>query len=222
MSALYAGVIRSLRGVSFSRHLLLVLSALKNKRWWLPVGVVAWLAAVLAGVWFMNTDSFVPSVAGNAEQVWPAETALARNEAGYTLVVALHPECPCSRATLEELGKIVASADGRLRTQVWCVQYAEIEEKAEVSALWVQAKRIPGIELRVDHEGREARRFDMRVSGETRLYGRSGELLFQGGITAARGHAGDNPGEAAILNLIADRRMAGNVKTTPVFGCSLW
>lgn len=199
-----------------------MLSAMRNKRWWLAVGVVAWLAVVFAGVWFMNADSFVPGVAGNAGAVWPGETTLARNETGYTLVVALHPECPCSRATVDELGKIMARAEGRLRAQVWCVQYAEIEDKAEASALWAQAKRIPGIELRVDHEGREARRFDMRVSGETRLYGRRGELLFQGGITAARGHAGDNPGEATILNLIADRRMAGDVKTTPVFGCSLW
>ncbi|HSI07376.1 MAG TPA: hypothetical protein VK985_02210 [Rariglobus sp.] len=179
------------------------------------------MAVVLAGVWFMNADSFVPSVAGKAAEAWPAETTLARNETGYTLVVALHPECPCSRATLEELGKIMARADGRLRTQVWCVQYAEIADKAEQSALWAQAKRIPGIDLRVDHEGREARRFDMRVSGETRLYGRSGELLFQGGITAARGHVGDNPGQETILNLITGHRTAGDMKITPVFGCSL-
>lgn len=195
---------------------------MRTKRWCLAVGVFAWLVVVLAGVWFMNADSFVPSVAGNASEVWPEGTTLARNETGHTLVVALHPECPCSRATLEELGKIMARSDGRLRTQVWCVQYAEIEDKAEQSALWSQAKRIPGIELRVDPEGREAKRFNMRVSGETRLYGPNGELLFQGGITAARGHAGDNPGEATILNLITDRRTPGDVKNTPVFGCSLW
>jgi len=208
-------------GVGFAQGHLHVFPSIRNKRW-LAVGVISWLAVVLAGVWFMNADSFAPGVAGHAAAVWPADATLARNESGHTLVVALHPECPCSRATLEELGKIMARAGGRLRAQVWCVQYAEIADKAEQSALWEQAKRIPGIELRVDHEGREARRFDMRVSGETRLYGRSGELLFEGGITAARGHAGDNLGEATILNLITDRRMAGDVKTTPVFGCSLW
>lgn len=194
---------------------------MRNKRW--PVvGVFVWLALVLPGVWFMNAGSFVPGVGGTARETWPVGTTLARNENGPTLVIALHPECPCSRATLEELDKVVARSGGRLRTQVWCVQYAEIADKAEESGLWARAKRIPGIELRVDPEGREVRRFDMRVSGETRLYGPSGELLFQGGITAARGHVGDNPGQAAILNLIADQARENSVRTTPVFGCSLW
>lgn len=186
------------------------------------IGVLVWLALVLPGVWFMNADSFVPSAGGHGAVVWPAGTTLARNPTGPTLVVALHPECPCSRATVAELDKIMAQAGGRLRTQVWCVQYASIEEKAEESGLWAQAKRIPEVEVRVDAEGREARRFDMRVSGETRLYGANGELLFQGGITAGRGHQGDNPGSAAILKLINGRgNNPAEVKTTPVFGCAL-
>ncbi len=186
------------------------------------IAVVAWLAVVLPGVWFMTADSFVPGEAGEPAVMWPVEATSARNNAGHTLVVALHPECPCSRATLEELDKIMARSEGRLIAQVWCVQYAEIEEPAEASALWAQAKRIPGVELGVDRDGEEVRRFDLRVSGETRLYGPSGELLFQGGITVARGHAGESPGRRTILSLIEGPMLVGSVNVAPVFGCSLW
>jgi len=44
-------------------------------------------------------------------------------------------------------------------------------------------------------------------------------LVFSGGITQSRGHAGDNAGENAIISLINTR--AADQAKTPVFGCSL-
>jgi hypothetical protein len=51
------------------------------------------------------------------------------------------------------------------------------------------------------------------------LYDTAGRLLFSGGITAARGHSGDNAGREAIVALLAG---APTDRTqTPVFGCKL-
>jgi hypothetical protein len=57
------------------------------------------------------------------------------------------------------------------------------------------------------------------TSGAVLLYSSDGKLLFQGGITPARGHQGDSFGRQRILALLdgdaPDRRDA------PVFGCAL-
>jgi hypothetical protein len=51
------------------------------------------------------------------------------------------------------------------------------------------------------------------------LYDRHGILLFSGGVTGVRGHAGDNIGEERLVALVkgegTDRR------DSPVFGCAL-
>ena len=57
------------------------------------------------------------------------------------------------------------------------------------------------------------------TSGQTILYGADGTLLFSGGITGSRGHAGDNDGRAGLVALLT---RAGRGQTrTKVFGCPL-
>lgn len=63
------------------------------------------------------------------------------------------------------------------------------------------------------------------------VYDRRGRLLFNGGITAARGHFGDNPGVDSIRALIDIHVAAGlgrpvvhqdQAVQTAVFGCPLF
>ena len=70
-----------------------------------------------------------------------------------------------------------------------------------------------------DRDGPVARAFGASTSGQTLLYDAAARLVFNGGITAARGHSGSNDGRdalVALLNAAVPRR-----RTTPVFGCSL-
>jgi hypothetical protein len=53
------------------------------------------------------------------------------------------------------------------------------------------------------------------------LYDARGALLFSGGITGARAHAGDNPGRSALVALL-NRQSGTHASTTNVFGCSLF
>ena len=82
-----------------------------------------------------------------------------------------------------------------------------------------RAALIPGVRPVEDLDGREALRFGAVTSGQTLLYDVSGRLLFNGGITAARGHAGTNDGRDAVLSLLANGSSLRH--TTRVFGCSL-
>lgn len=195
--------------------------------------VALWLIAAGCGSWFFAARSFVPSATGNPGSDWPSESKALRNPSGYTLVVALHPECGCSQATLENLETLLAAAKGKLRADVLCVEYPELEENARDSDNWRRANQIKGVSLMLDSGAAEAKRFAARTSGESRLYGPDGRLLFRGGITSGRGHAGDNPGSDAVLNLVNGGNQTGAPAvgvmaatattpiTTPVFGCSL-
>jgi hypothetical protein len=181
-----------------------------------------WLLAAGWGMWKLATYAAVPGVSGAAPADWPASSALLRAPGHFTAVIALHPECPCSQATVEELDSIMAQSAGRLRVHVLFIELAGLPESADRSELWARTQRIAGVELHKDSAGEEAHRFGTRTSGETRLYDPDGRLVFRGGITIARGHVGENPGQAAVLSLLARKATAGPPIVTPVFGCALW
>jgi hypothetical protein len=81
------------------------------------------------------------------------------------------------------------------------------------------AAAIPSVTVLSDVDGVEARRFGAETSGHTLLFNRDGRLLFSGGITEFRGHAGDNAGERAIESLVNGQVAARTA--TSVFGCAL-
>ena len=61
--------------------------------------------------------------------------------------------------------------------------------------------------------------FGALASGQTMFYDADGTLQFSGGITASRGHSGDNAGRSTITALLFNGKSA--VRSTPVFGCYL-
>jgi hypothetical protein len=81
------------------------------------------------------------------------------------------------------------------------------------------AAAIPGVTVLTDENGTEAARFGAETSGHTLVFDRNGTLLFSGGITASRGHAGENAGESAVLAALTQQRIMRD--RTPVYGCSL-
>jgi hypothetical protein len=134
----------------------------------------------------------------------------------------LHPQCQCSRATLGELALIMAHSRGRLDADVFFYM-PEGEAGWAQTNLWQMGRDIPGVRTLPDREGTVAQTFGAFTSGETLLYDPAGHLLFSGGITAFRGHSGDNAGRSAILALLKGRDGSRNTVpvVTPVFGCSL-
>lgn len=95
----------------------------------------------------------------------------------------------------------------------------ELGQEALHGELWNMASRIPDVVLREDESGALARSFGVETSGHALLYASDGHLVFEGGITSARGHEGDSAGKSAILSAVLGGAPAG--ASTPVFGCSL-
>jgi hypothetical protein len=121
---------------------------------------------------------------------------------------------------MNELAELLARASMRPKTYVLFLKPAGFADAWEQSGLWHKAVSIPQVTAVRDDHGLEARRFGAATSGQTVLYDAAGRLLFSGGITSARGHAGDSAGRTAILALL--HREMPERTTSAVFGCSLF
>jgi hypothetical protein len=179
-----------------------------------------WMVVVIGGTVQMIHYSNTPSVSGLAPGSWPVGSQIPFDAHRPTLVMFAHPRCPCTRASLGELEELLAKFPARLSTWVVFLKPTGTDTNWEKTDLWRKASSISGVRVFTDNAGNEAHRFQSETSGQTLLYDRSGQLLFQGGITLSRGHAGDNPGRSALQELL----LAGhsNQAKTPVFGCSLF
>lgn len=150
---------------------------------------------------------------------WPRSTSIARASGEPKLLMFIHPRCPCTRATLGELERILARTGGRLpATAQFVVPAGETPQWAH-SQLWRSAAAIPGLQIGIDRDGIEARRFGSATSGQVLVYDSTGRLRFAGGITAGRGHAGDNAGADAVVAIAG--KGTGAWSSTPVYGCAL-
>ena len=176
-----------------------------------------WGAAVAAGFSMMINFDLTPGDSGDPPAVWPAASAVQRRAGRPDLLMILHPHCPCSRSSLAELEKIATHAVGLASLHVLLVTPAGAATGWEGDDARLRAERIPGVTVFDDLNGIEARRFNITTSGHTLLYDASGSLRFSGGITAARGHEGDNAGSQAILSFVL--KNATTRSTAPVFGC---
>jgi hypothetical protein len=185
--------------------------------WW-TVGVL-WLGASCGGLAMLAIYANSPGPSQSSPSQWPLDTKLRLGERGATLILFAHPRCPCTRATLGELEKLVASRQGSVTPWVVFCKPTGSDESWDQSDLRQTAAAIPAAHVVSDLDGVEARRFHATTSGDALLYSDQGKLLFHGGITLARGHAGDNPGRSAIESILTDAMPA--CRQTPVFGCPI-
>ena len=179
-----------------------------------------WALAVGVGFAFAFRFEGTAGEAASAPTTWPAATSVLPAGGGKsTLLLFAHPRCPCTRATLSELSLLLTHEAAAVEARVLFVRPPGVELGWERSDLWETASRIPGLRVIADPDGAEARRFGAVVSGQVLLFAPDGSLRFSGGITASRGHQGDNPGRSAIEALLEGR--PSTISTTPVFGCRL-
>ena len=184
----------------------------------LGIGVL-WLVGVAFGLKVMLTYESQPATPGSAPEVWPVASKIQRSPGLPTIVVMAHPHCPCTRATVGELSILMTKLQKRATATVVFVKPDGVPQNWELTDLWRDAKAIPGVSVMIDPGGKEAELFGALASGQTMLYDAHGKLLFSGGITAGRGHSGDNAGRSTIAELVLYRK--SDLSSTPVFGCYL-
>jgi hypothetical protein len=178
-----------------------------------------WLLVVGAGFGIISKYQNTAGAAAPAPVQWPATTTAVLDPHRDTLVMFAHPRCPCTRASVEELNRMLARSADRVVTQVWFFK-PKGGTGWDDTSLMRDAARIPGVAVHADLDGEQARLFGAETSGYVLLYNPAGKLLFKGGITGSRGHAGDNSGEDSVVSLLSGRPAL--LAETPVYGCSLF
>ena len=180
----------------------------------------AWTGATLYGFNVLLTYTDTPGITGNVSTVWPAGSKISRSSNLPALVMTVHPQCPCTRASLGELEELMAHVQGRVQVYVLFSKPSGFPDSKVYSTLWQTAKKISGVQVIFDEDGQESKIFGTQVSGEALLYDREGHLLFHGGMTASRGHFGDNAGKQAIMDYVLTG--TAHRHQTFVFGCPLF
>jgi hypothetical protein len=189
----------------------------------IAAAVALWVPAVAFGISVLWKYSTTPGQPAAPPASWPASALIKRKEGLPTLLMFAHPRCQCSNASLGELAIIMAHSGGQLDAQVFFYRPAHEARTWTRSDLWRTASAIPGVHVFEDREAVVAKSFGTFTSGQTLLYDSKGSLVFKGGITAYRGHSGDNEGRSIITALLRGEVPAqiSLPVVTPVFGCSL-
>ncbi len=178
-----------------------------------------WLCAILFGFGTFIKYENTAGAPGRSIANWPECSSLTQNRRGNTLIMVLHPRCPCSRASLELLSKIMIACNHKLSAQILLFVPSNFPIDWKETDIWKQAAEIPEIQLLADRDGVEAQNFGAVTSGQTYIFDKSGLLKFSGGITEFRGHTGEN------FNLdLANAALRGEIPDsvfTPVYGCPI-
>jgi hypothetical protein len=167
-----------------------------------------------AGYLYLTT----PGVGAAAPQRFPDASRLPRS-AGASLYMFVHPQCPCTRASLHELTSLMRDVETTVSALLVIAPTLDADQRWEDTSAAVIASRIPKLGIFMDREQREARRFGAATSGTVLLYDAHGALRFNGGITQSRGHVGENVGRTTLLQLL--RRGSAPASSHAVFGCPL-
>jgi len=181
--------------------------------------VAGWLIIVGAGMGLVVRHSFAAGEPARAPARWPAESGLAIDPDLPTLVVAAHPRCACTRATIAELARLMTRLSGRMHAYVLMWLPEGVGESWQRTELWSRAASIDGVTVVADRGGIESERFGARTSGQVYLFGPDRALWFEGGITPTRAHEGDSVGRRRIVDLVTVG--AAERATSAVFGCGL-
>jgi len=186
----------------------------------LLVGVMSiWALTVIACFSGMARYALTPGAAMAAPSQWPADLPFSPAPHGFTFVLTLHPQCPCSRATVNNLAGLIASHPAKAACYVLMVRPAGEPDQWEHTSLWDSAAAIPGTTVLTDVAGKWSARLGALTSGETFVFDPAGRLLFSGGITESRGHEGYSTGLAALQAILDGGQP--QQQHTPVFGCAL-
>jgi hypothetical protein len=177
-----------------------------------------WAATVGAMYHAVRRFETTPGRGAAGRTMWPVRSRIVLDHDRWTLVMLIHPHCSCTRASLQELERIIEMSGPSLQTYVLVYRPADFKAGWEKTETFEAAKRLQRAHVIADADGVEARLFGGFTSGQTFLYDREGALRFSGGITSLRGHAGVNRGSMDVVDIVHARAEKG---THPVFGCAI-
>lgn len=141
------------------------------------------------------------------------------DSAHWEVVMAVHPKCPCTVASVNELKRMLTAIDNDVNCRFLVFHPGQTKPGWINGKITSRLSQIPRSTVQADQAGKVANELGMHTSGAVVVFDPSGKTRFHGGITVSRNHEGDNLGVRAISMLIQGQTPP--LATTPVFGCRL-
>jgi hypothetical protein len=119
---------------------------------------LAWVGSLALGVDRLMAYERRPGARLAAGPEWPRDSRLTRPSGRPTLVLAVHPKCPCTAATFDELITVLSRAPGTSGTVLFA-RPSGLPSSWARTALREQVKSVPGWTPVEDEGGIESARF---------------------------------------------------------------
>ncbi|MBL8975876.1 MAG: hypothetical protein JNK56_35060, partial [Myxococcales bacterium] len=85
--------------------------------------LVVWLGTTVAASGWLWRSKLTPAVVvTEPPEAWPPASTIAHADGLSTLVMLAHPRCPCTRASIGELARLMADAHGLVDAHVLVVR----------------------------------------------------------------------------------------------------
>lgn len=187
------------------------------------LGVVVWALVLLGGLTALGHYQGVEGAQGPPPSALPEIPGVQGDGERFSLLIAIHPHCPCTQATAGELERLLGeiSRRGGVLPQIFALVYrpAYMDTPWTETTLRDRLRAIEQVTLVDDPDGRHGASIGALTSGHTVLFDAGGHPVYRGGLTASRGHEGDNIGKLAVINHLLHR--AGARDQHAVYGCEL-
>lgn len=168
----------------------------------------------------MHRYSKTPGPAGDIARLEPQGTSIVFDTVKPTLIVFLHPYCPCSSASVLALEDIISKHRTAAKFYVVFVCPTNADVEWAKSDLYTRCTRNPALTTFIDRYEVEARKYGALTSGQTFVYGPDRRLRFSGGITPSRGAVWAGRERELVESSLDD--LPSEPRYAPVFGCALF
>ena len=184
--------------------------------------------AVAAGGWLLADYSYRPGESrealkqlGATERLELFGTTEVEIRSSQTLVLFIHPRCPCTKATIRSLERIYHRMPQRPKLVVYAFYPQDRGESWAESALTDYVTAFADAALIPDRNGDACLRYGVTTSGHLMLFDRHDRLVFSGGITPGRAHEGDCISSKDLLKKCRNESSVAAPSNWPVYGCPI-
>ena len=183
--------------------------------------ISVWLIAISTGLYFLYQYQNKNGELGTSSSHWIESSNIHFEENKNNVLMFLHPYCPCSRASLNELAKILSH---KIKPSTVKIILAKPESKDSnwvyESPLYKITKEL-NFQSLIDKNSHESKLFEAKTSGLVLIFNKDKKLMFRGGITDSRGHEGDNKGAQKALTILQSIS-SQSLEEFFVFGCEIY
>ncbi len=179
----------------------------------------AWLGTICAGFVWLGLSDAQPGSRGAPPVQLAAVPELQADSGLVSLTCFIHPQCPCTRATLRDLERVATHVRETAQLRV-VVAYPSDHPEWMSTATVAFASTISGVRIVPDPGGLLTAACGVKTSGHTLIYGPEGDLRYSGGLVPLRNHEGNAETRDCVLQVIESQPK--RPVQTPAFGCPMY